>query len=179
MASNNNSSSSSIIVQHCNYSSYDVFVSFRGKDTRNNFTDHLFGAFHRKKIRTFRDDTRLKKGERILSNLMQAIEGSQIFVIVFSKNYAFSSWCLKELAKILDCVRVSGKHVLPIFYDVDPSEVRNQTGDYEKAFAKHEDREKMEEVKRWREALTQVANLAGWDMRNKYVIFSSSTNEKS
>ncbi|KAL3017266.1 hypothetical protein AAZX31_06G267300 [Glycine max] len=167
MASNNNSSSSSIIVQHCNYSSYDVFVSFRGKDTRNNFTDHLFGAFHRKKIRTFRDDTRLKKGERILSNLMQAIEGSQIFVIVFSKNYAFSSWCLKELAKILDCVRVSGKHVLPIFYDVDPSEVRNQTGDYEKAFAKHEDREKMEEVKRWREALTQVANLAGWDMRNK------------
>ncbi|RDY08826.1 TMV resistance protein N, partial [Mucuna pruriens] len=125
---------------------YDVFVSFRGKDTRNNFTDHLFGALHRKGIVTFRDDTKLKKGERILSNLLQAIERSQIFVIVFSKNYASSTWCLRELEKILDCFRLSGKHVLPIFYDVDPSE--------------------MEEVKRWRGALTQVANLAGWDMRN-------------
>ncbi|KAG4967937.1 hypothetical protein JHK87_033588 [Glycine soja] len=151
---------------------YEVFVSFRGKDTRNNFTDHLFGALQRKGILTFRDDTKLKKGERILSSLMQAIEGSQIFVIVFSKNYASSTWCLRELEKILDCVRVPGKRVLPIFYDVDPSEVRKQTGDYGKAFTKHEERfkddvEKMEEVKRWRRALTQVANFSGWDMMNK------------
>ena len=103
---------------------------------------------------------------------MQAIEGSQIFVIVFSKNYASSTWCLRELEKILDCVIVPGKRVLPIFYDVDPSEVRKQTGDYGKAFTKHEERfkddvEKMEEVKRWRRALTQVANFSGWDMMNK------------
>ncbi|XP_020207782.1 TMV resistance protein N isoform X1 [Cajanus cajan] len=151
---------------------YDVFVSFRGKDTRNNFTDHFFAALHRKGILAFRDDTKLNKGQRILSNLMQAIEGSQIFVVVFSKNYASSTWCLRELQKILDFVNVSRKHVLPVFYDVDPSEVRKQTGDYEKAMSKHEeksreDKEKMEEVKRWRGALTQVANLAGWDMRNK------------
>jgi hypothetical protein len=58
--------------------------------------------------------------------------------------------------------------VLPIFYDVSPSEVRKQSGDFEKAFMEHEDRfkEKLEEVQRWRRALTQVANLSGWDLKD-------------
>ncbi|XP_061350521.1 disease resistance protein RUN1-like [Gastrolobium bilobum] len=152
---------------------YDVFVSFRGEDTRNNFTDHLFGALQRKNIVAFRDDTKLKKGESIAPELLQAIEGSQIFIVVFSKNYASSTWCLRELAKILDCVQVSGKRrVLPVFYDVDPSEVRKQSGNYEKAFVEHEERFKedsdmMVEVKRWRRDLTEIANLSGWDVRDK------------
>ncbi|XP_061368862.1 disease resistance protein RUN1-like isoform X2 [Gastrolobium bilobum] len=151
---------------------YDVFVSFRGEDTRNNFTDHLFAALHRKNIVAFRDDTKLKKGESIAPELLQAIEGSRIFVVVFSKNYASSTWCLRELAKILDCVQVSEKRVLPIFYDVDPSKVRKQSGSYEKAFVEHEERfkedlEMMLEMQRWRGALTQVANLSGWDIRDK------------
>ncbi|GAU18045.1 hypothetical protein TSUD_51560 [Trifolium subterraneum] len=148
---------------------YDVFVSFRGEDTRNNFTDHLFGALHKKGIVTFRDDTKLKKGEHISSELLQAIEGSRIFIVIFSRNYASSTWCLQELAKIADCIDVSGQTVLPIFYDVNPSEVRKQSGDYEKSFLKHEEifKENLEEVQRWRDALAQVANLCGWDVRDK------------
>ncbi|XP_061353729.1 disease resistance protein RUN1-like [Gastrolobium bilobum] len=151
---------------------YDVFVSFRGEDTRNNFTDHLYAALHRNGIIAFRDDTNLKKGESIAPELMQAIEGSQVLIVIFSKNYASSTWCLQELIEFLNCVQVSGKHVLPIFYDVDPSEVRKQSGSYDKAFGEHEERfkedlEKMVEVQRWREALTQVANLSGWDVRDK------------
>jgi len=140
---------------------YDVFVSFRGEDTRNNLTDHLFGAFHKKSIVAFRDDTKLKKGENISSELLQAIEGSRILIVIFSKNYASSTWCLQELAKIADCIEVQGQTVLPIFYDVNPSEVRKQTGDYGKAFLKHEERfkENLEKVQRWRGALAQVANL--------------------
>ncbi|XP_061350529.1 disease resistance protein Roq1-like [Gastrolobium bilobum] len=150
---------------------YDVFVSFRGEDTRKTFTDHLFAALHRKGILAFRDDTKLKKGESIGPELQQAIEGSRVLVVVFSKNYAFSTWCLRELANILDCVQVSGRRVLPIFYDVDPSEVRKQSESYEKAFAEYEEKfkedlDKMEEVKRWRGVLTQVANLSGWDVRD-------------
>ena len=79
---------------------------------------------------------------------------------------------LKELAKIADCIEGSGKHVLPIFYDVDPSEVTKQSGNYEKAFLKHEERfkedlEMMVQVQRWKAALTQVANISGWYIRNK------------
>ncbi|CAJ2634064.1 unnamed protein product [Trifolium pratense] len=147
---------------------YDVFVSFRGEDTRNNFTDHLFGAFHRKGIFAFKDDIKLKKGEDISSDLRKAIEGSQILIVIFSRNYASSTWCLRELEKIAEC-KVLGQPVLPIFYDVSPSEVRKQSGDFEKAFMEHEDsfKENLEEVQRWRRALTQVANLSGFDLKDK------------
>ena len=150
---------------------YDVFVSFRG-DTCNNFTDHLFAALRGQGILAFRDDTKLKKGKLISAELLQAIEGSQVLIVVFSKNYASSTWCLQELAKIADCIQVPGQCVLPIFYDVNPSEVRKQSGNYEKAFVEHEERfkedvEMMAQVRRWRGALTQVANLSGWDVRDK------------
>jgi hypothetical protein len=148
---------------------YDVFVSFRGEDTRNNFADHLFAAFQRKGIFAFRDDTKLQKGESIAPELLRAIEGSQIFIVVFSKNYASSTWCLRELEYILHCSQVSGRRVLPVFYDVDPSEVRHQKGSYAEALAKHEEtfQHDLEIVQRWREALTQFANHSGWDMRHK------------
>nr|KYP55325.1 TMV resistance protein N [Cajanus cajan] len=151
---------------------YDVFVSFRGEDTRNNFTSFLCRDLSRNGIEAFKDDTHLPKGESIAPELLQAIEGSRIFIVVFSNNYASSTWCLRELAHICNCIQTSQRPVLPIFYDVDPSEVRKQSGCYEKAFSKHEDKEKTEEVQRWREALTRVSNLSGWDIRNKpqYVV---------
>ncbi|KAL3016967.1 hypothetical protein AAZX31_06G246300 [Glycine max] len=170
---------SNTIIQYSSSSShsiittYDVFVSFCGEDTRNNFTAFLFDALSQNCINAFKDDADLKKGESIAPELLQAIEGSRLFVVVFSKNYASSTWCLRELAHICNCtIEASSSRVLPIFYDVDPSEVRKQSGYYGIAFEEHEGRfrediEKMEEVLRWREALTQVANLSGWDIRNK------------
>ncbi|CAJ1978701.1 unnamed protein product [Sphenostylis stenocarpa] len=167
---------SQAIIECTSYSSeviktYDIFVSFRGEDTRNNFIGFLFQALRSKGIDAFKDDEDLKKGESIAPELLQAIQGSRIFIAVFSKNYAFSTWCLRELAEICKCVKTSRRSVVPIFYDVDPSEVRKQSGCYKKAFAEHEerfkeDKEKMEEVQRWREALTHVGNLSGWDIRN-------------
>ena len=158
------SSSSSTTWKH------DVFLNFRGEDTRNNFTDHLFGTLRGKGIVAFKDDTNLKQGGHISTELMQAIEGSQVLIVVFSKNYATSSWCLEELAKIADCIKVArGQIVLPVFYDVNPSEVRKQSGDYGKAFVEHEKKFKQDlgMVQRWRKALTQVANLCGWHVQNK------------
>ncbi|WVZ09800.1 hypothetical protein V8G54_014330 [Vigna mungo] len=168
---------SNAIVQYSSSSShaintYDVFVSFRGEDTRNNFTGFLFQALRTKGIHAFKDDQHLNKGQSIAPELLQAIQASRLFIIVFSNNYASSIWCLRELAEILNCVQTSPRPVIPIFYDVDPSVVRKQSGCYEKAFAEHENRfrenkAKMEEAKRWRKALTEVANLSGWDIQNK------------
>ena len=111
---------------------YDVFVSFRGEDSHNNSTGFLFEALRKKGIDAFRDDAGLNKGESIAPKLLQAIEGSRLFVVVFSKNYASSTWCLRELAHICNCIEISPRHVLPIFYDVGPSKVRKQSGSYEK-----------------------------------------------
>jgi len=70
---------------------------------------------------------------------------------------------------LLIALKYKGHTVLPIFYDVSPSEVRKQNGDFEKAFREHAERfkENLEEVQRWRGALTKVANLSGCDVRDK------------
>ena len=147
---------------------YDVFLSFRGEDTRNSFTDHLYAALDQKGIKTFRDDEGLERGKPISLELLNAIEKSKFAIIVLSRNYATSSWCLDELVKIVECKEKAGLGVLPVFYGVDPSDVRKQTGSFAEAFAKHEDLIKNEEkLRSWRAALSQVANLSGWDARNK------------
>ena len=112
---------------------YDVFLSFRGEDTRRGFVSHLFEALTQRGIRTFIDNS-LHRGENISKELLKVIENSSISIIVFSKNYASSSWCLDELAKIIECT----KKVLPIFYQVDPSEVCKQRGDFGKVLTKFE-----------------------------------------
>ncbi|XP_010263320.1 PREDICTED: TMV resistance protein N-like [Nelumbo nucifera] len=150
---------------------YDVFLSFRGEDSNSYFIDHLYTALDERGIRTFRDDDQLKTGENISSELLNAIEESRASIIVFTVNYASSTWCLDKLVKILECRKTGGRLVLPVFFDADPSDVRKQSGSYEEAFARHEEEyyevvKMKEKVQRWRTALTEAANLAGWDVRN-------------
>ncbi|MED6159420.1 hypothetical protein PIB30_042195 [Stylosanthes scabra] len=119
---------------------YDVFVSFRG-DVHNGFADHLFAAFHRNGIIAFRDDKSLKQGQHIYTELMETIESFKVLIVIFSKNYVTSSWCLQELAKMLECrTKVATPNLLHICYDVSLFEVRRQKGVYEMACAKHEER---------------------------------------
>ena len=140
---------------------HDVFVSFRGEDTRNNFTNHLYAALDRKGIITYRDDISLPKGEEIGPELVKAIETSKVAVIVFSKNYATSKWCLDELVKILKCKRRFNQKVLTIFYHVTPSDVRAHKGKFRKAFPNC----KRKKVRRWEAALKEAANLAGLELK--------------
>ncbi|KAK9992904.1 hypothetical protein SO802_022607 [Lithocarpus litseifolius] len=137
---------------------YDVFVSFRGADTRTRFTAHLLAALDRKRIRVYKDDTNLPRGEEIGPELLKAIETSKIAVVVFSKNYATSDWCLDELVKIMKCKSVLNQRVLPIFYDVTESEVLEQKGIFAEALSNGPE----EKVESWRAALMEVANLAGF-----------------
>ncbi|CAI9282578.1 unnamed protein product [Lactuca saligna] len=141
---------------------YDVFLSFRGEDTRTNFIDHLYHALQNKSIHTYKDDEKIKKGKNISDELIGSIEDSKFYIIVFSKNYASSSWCLDELVKIMECQRTNEHTAYPVFYDVEPSEVRKQSGPVAEAFAKHE---KEEAAGKWREALKESADLSGWELK--------------
>ncbi|KAM5551754.1 hypothetical protein ABKV19_026551 [Rosa sericea] len=155
---------------------YDVFLSFRGTDTRFGFTDDLYDALTQRGILTFKDDAELEKGKSIRPELLAAIEDSRSAIVILSENYARSSWCLDELVKIIQCMKELGQQVFPVFYLVDPSHVRHQTGCYElkwerqvevevreheEVYGKNEDR-----LNAWRAALTEVANLSGWHSKN-------------
>ncbi|XP_040996240.1 TMV resistance protein N-like [Juglans microcarpa x Juglans regia] len=143
---------------------HDVFLSFRGEDVRQNFISHLYHALHQRGINTYIDNN-LERGEEISSELSKAIEGSMISIIVLSKNYAESRWCLDELLKILECKEMVKQIILPLFYDVDPSEVQHQKGSFGEAFAKLRYKLKDEvKVTKWEAALEKVANLSGLEL---------------
>ncbi|KAK4255806.1 hypothetical protein QN277_008754 [Acacia crassicarpa] len=143
---------------------HEVFLSFRGEDTRRSFTSYLHEALRLKGIEVFIDDE-LPKGDDISQSLVQAIQDSSLSVIVFSKNYASSKWCLNELIEILRCKEEQGQLVVPVFYKVDPSHVRHQRGAYEEAFAQHL-KKNPDKVDEWRKALFETASLAGWHSCN-------------
>ena len=145
---------------------YDVFLSFRGVDTRYNFVGHLYEALIRKGIHTFKDDKNLDRGKPISPELLKAIDESRFAIVIISKDYASSAWCLDELTHIIVCKEDKGMTVLPVFHYVDPSDVRKQMGTFKDAFVKHEEKENKEMVKKWRDALSQVGNLAGWHINN-------------
>ena len=132
---------------------FDVFLSFRGEDTRDRFVRLLYDALVEKEISTFKDDAKLEIGKPISLELFKGIERSRFLVVIFSKNYAFSTWCLEELIKIVECLNEKkGQIIFPVFFDVEPTEVRKQEGSFGKAFAKHEEvfKENFEVVERWR-----------------------------
>ncbi|XP_048131531.1 TMV resistance protein N-like, partial [Rhodamnia argentea] len=99
---------------------------------------------------------------------MKAIEESCIAIIVLSENYASSEWCLIEMAKIMECKEQNNISILPVFYKVNPNEVRGGRKSYKIAMAKHESKfgEDSEKVKKWKEALLDTGNLSGWHLND-------------
>ena len=65
---------------------YDVFLSFRGEDTRHGFTGYLYQALCDEGFKTFIDNEDLQRGEEISVELIKAIKSSMISIIIFSQN---------------------------------------------------------------------------------------------
>ncbi|CAL5406691.1 unnamed protein product [Camellia sinensis] len=141
---------------------YDVFLSFRGEDTRDNIVSHFYTLLAQKGINTFKDDEKLERGKVISPELRRAIRESRFSIVFLSKNYASSRWCLDELVEALECNNTT---VIPIFYHVDPSEVKRQRGSFGEGFDELISKQGvlgMENVQRWRKALEEVGNISGW-----------------
>ncbi|CAN1189748.1 Disease resistance protein L6, partial [Linum perenne] len=152
---------------------YEVFLSFRGPDTRSQITEILYRFLVHSKIHTFKDDDEMRKGEGIWPTLVKAINQSKVYVPILSENYAHSKWCLNELAEIVECWTRDNRHViLPIFYMVDPRDVRHQSGPYQEAFEQHEKRFDPSIIQTWKNALKKIGDLKGWHVKNnnEYVI---------
>ncbi|KAG4127747.1 hypothetical protein ERO13_D10G245108v2 [Gossypium hirsutum] len=149
------SSSSSTRLKH------QVFLSFRGEDTRLNFTAHLLKALKDKGMNVFFDEETLEKGKQLSQALSRAIAASNLSIIVLSVDYASSKSCLAELSDIMHRKDTQGHIVLPIFYHVDPSHVRNLGGSFKTSFIHHESN-RLHQVQRWKTAFAEIGKLKGW-----------------
>ncbi|GAU29721.1 hypothetical protein TSUD_264570 [Trifolium subterraneum] len=151
---------------------YDVFLSFRGEDSRAKFISHLHSSLQNAGIHTFRDDDEIERGDQISTSLLQAIGRSRISIVVLSTNYANSRWCMLELEKIMEIGRVRGLVVVPVFYEVDPSEVRHQKGQFGEKFDDLLSKISVDEFTKsdWRRDLIDIGGIAGFvlvDSRNE------------
>ncbi|CAI0464440.1 unnamed protein product [Linum tenue] len=147
---------------------YEVFLSFRGPDTRHEITDVLYHFLIRSKIRTFKHDEDLHVDEGIWPSLVEAMKESRIYVPILSETYAESKWCLKELAEMVEYRKQDkGRIILPIFYKVNPRDVRKQSGAYEEAFKRHMKNFDDKTLQIWKDALKDVGELKGWHVTDK------------
>ncbi|CAI0374477.1 unnamed protein product [Linum tenue] len=163
MSSSSSSSSSS---HHADSTSsysgkweYDVFLCFRGADTRHGFTSHLMAALSDRQIKVFIDDM-LSKTESI-HELISVLSKSALSIVIFSKNFADSSWCLDEVATISQRMVKFGHRVLPVFYKLEPSAVSDDSGSYAAAIEQKHGSKSPGDKKRWMDALKAVAERAG------------------
>ncbi|KAI9081696.1 hypothetical protein K1719_036350 [Acacia pycnantha] len=117
-------------------------------------------------IVVFKDDVELPRGNYIKTKLIQAIGSSKIAILIFSKEYARSKWCLEELSLIMEFHKSNQQVVLPVFNDVDPLEIHNQTFSFGEAFQYLIQRisPSEDEVSRWRTALSEAGGIYGFDV---------------
>ncbi|CAF1710352.1 unnamed protein product, partial [Brassica napus] len=149
---------------------HHVFPSFHGADVRTNFLSHVLKELKSKAIDLFIDND-IERSKSIGPELIEAIKGSRIAIVFLSKNYASSTWCLNELVEIMTCREAFGQTVISLFYEVDPTHVKKQTGDFGKVFKKTCVGKTKEEIQRWKHALTEVAQIAGFHSSNWFVLF--------
>ncbi|XP_058764877.1 disease resistance protein RPV1-like [Vicia villosa] len=143
---------------------WDVFLSFRGEDTRECFTKQLYESLHSPGVRVFMDDEGLDRGDRIDITLLQAIDDSAASIVIISPKYAESHWCLDELVRIFESKRL----VIPVFYQVDPSHVRKQSGPFQKGCTDLQNRFDKDMVSKWRDSMKQLGGLAGFVFNHSY-----------
>lgn len=151
---------------------YQVFLSFHHRDTHSGFTCILHRDLVNKGVCSFIDDEELRVGEEISGALLQAIDDSQIYIPIFSKNYTSSKWCLRELKRMVDNKSNSAeKKILPIFYDVKPDDLVLENSLCTMAMEKHkkerseEQKEKfLHETESWEKALEKVDKTKGWEL---------------
>ncbi|KAH7404892.1 hypothetical protein KP509_15G048800 [Ceratopteris richardii] len=109
---------------------YDVFLCHHGPDTKRNLVSVLSGMLCSIGITCFVDHE-IREGSEIVSGITDALESSSVHVVIFSPNFETSKRALDEVVQIINLQSSAGaslrpRKVIPLFCDVEPSEVRQR-----------------------------------------------------
>ncbi|KAL1222980.1 Disease resistance-like protein CSA1 [Cardamine amara subsp. amara] len=139
-----------------------VFVSYHGAELRKTFVKHLVSTLTDAGVNVFTDKD---KGNEIkqLTHLYQRIEESKIALVIFSKRYVESNFCLNELVMMDELAKEGKLLVIPVFYNVRSSHVRNLNGEFGRRFKEMKERYKDELVKvmKWETSVKSIAKTIG------------------
>jgi len=147
---------------------YDVLINFNGEEIRNKFVSHLDYTLSTFGFTTFLHEENAVKGMNIEEHILNLC---RVAIVVFTETYSQSAWCLHQLQQIIKWHETYCRHVLPIYYEIEPSDVRLQKGHFGKAFNETAQQtfsgQQLEHgMSSWSHALTKAANFFGWDERN-------------
>ncbi|KAG0605125.1 hypothetical protein M758_9G033700, partial [Ceratodon purpureus] len=139
---------------------FDVFLNHRGPDVKATFVAHLEDALRCAGFRPFLDARSLMKGNPALKSIDQALNVAKVHVAILSKRYAESKYCLNELVAMMR----SGKPVIPVFYDVEPEDLRwMKKGPFAEAFLKHKSKGRTQKkLQEWTDALGALADITAF-----------------
>ena len=154
-----------LIIRTCcadEFANYDVFISHRGPDTKTGFVGFLYKDLVAAGLQPFLDCKSIDIGDDSWDCIEHAIKRTPLALVVFSESSAQSEWCLRELHVMLHTPSVK---VLPVFYNVRPSEVRfPESGRLKDGFEKLASRHHHDNViEQWRADLDEASKIMGWE----------------
>ncbi|GLJ31253.1 hypothetical protein SUGI_0626800 [Cryptomeria japonica] len=150
----------------CHYSvvpptAYDVFINHRGKDTKEHLASSIYDSLENRGFKAFLDKNSIRVGQYVPEAITCALRTVSVHVVILSPNFAESEWCLDELNLIIQ----SRTPIVPVFWEIRPSEVRmeDRNGVYAKAFRKHKHAGKFSTstLEKWKNALRRVSLIEG------------------
>ncbi|XP_059065776.1 TMV resistance protein N-like [Cryptomeria japonica] len=146
---------------------YEVFINHRGVDTKHTLATSIYNALNGIGLKVFLDEKELELGNFITAEIEEAMRTSLIHIAIFSPRYAESPWCLAELSYMLK----TGTTIIPVFYDVEPSDLRYLKGPFGAAFEEHENKKRKryapEKLEEWKEALSNISLRHGQVLKGK------------
>ncbi|XP_057831185.2 disease resistance protein Roq1 isoform X3 [Cryptomeria japonica] len=144
---------------------YDVFINHRGPDVKYTVATTLHNTLSVLGFRVFLDSEELEMRDFLPGEIEEAMRSPSLHIAIFSQNYAQSPWCLAELSFIFK----TGKQIVPIFYHVQPDDVRYAKGVYADALSQHKNKGRYtsKKLEEWKNALNNVSYNAGYIINNK------------
>ncbi|XP_059065370.1 toll/interleukin-1 receptor-like protein isoform X1 [Cryptomeria japonica] len=140
---------------------YDIFINHCGQDVKHTLASKIYDSLDATGLKVFLDKDELDLADYFPKAIEEAIKSSSLHIAIFSEHYAQSPWCLAQLF----CMLQTPSKVMPIFYHVDPSDLRwaiEGKGIYKGAFSDYVERKRYpSELQRWKQALQQASLFTG------------------
>ncbi|GLJ33274.1 hypothetical protein SUGI_0669450 [Cryptomeria japonica] len=144
---------------------YDIFINHRGPDAKKTLATDLYNTLNGMRLRVFLDSQELELGDFLPTEIEEVMRMASLHIAILSPRYPQSPWCFAELSFMLKTCTP----IVPIFYHVQPDDVRYAKGVYGHAFLEHEKKGRYasEKLQEWKNALNNVSYNVGSIIHNE------------